>query len=389
MQEGDTELGGLQIPHGNNVNPPTPTPGPQPAASAVPQNPQPVPQSSPQPTPQLSTPQSINQLVSQPADQLFSQTFTPNDTTDGGAQPDSPTPQPAPIPQQVSLPQSFQQFSTQLSSSILDDGDITTGGVPQKSKKLLVVAAAIVLIIIMAGALTCLVFQQKNNSSTEPIATLATNYREAFNEYVNYIFYGEDSINNITESINSTTYYAIWSAADNKDINFFNKAKNLLEIFENWQGRPRDELLDLLIDKYSDTFDFYYLYSIEPTVPSNFIEKLYINDGKNTAAEYIEERYKAFKESSKLAQDYASNQKEVDLLILEKIDIAHTNGCLEDNSLNQECLNALNIDFPEQRKIATENAQNIVYSASHDIVFDCFTLASEIYNLKEEQNGTE
>lgn len=39
MQEGDTELGGLQIPHGNNVNPPTPTPGPQPAASAVPQIP--------------------------------------------------------------------------------------------------------------------------------------------------------------------------------------------------------------------------------------------------------------------------------------------------------------------------------------------------------------
>lgn len=370
MQEGDTELGGLQIPHGNNVNPPTPTPGPQPVVPAAPQNPQPI--QSPQPVTQLTP-----------------QTFTPNDTTDGGAQPDSPTPQPAPIPRQVSPPQSFQQFSTQLSPSILDDGGITTSGVPQKSKKLLVVAAAIVLIIIMAGALIGLVFQQKNNSSTEPIATLATNYREAFNEYVNYIFYGEDSINNITESIDSTTYYAIWSAADNKDINFFNKARNLLEIFENWQGRPRDELLDLLIDRYSDTFDFYYLYSIEPTVPSNFIEKLYINDGKNTAAEYIEEKYKVFKESSKLAQDYASNQKEVDLLILEKIDIAHMNGCLEDNILNQECLNALNIDFPEQRKIATENAQNIVYSASHDIVFDCFTLASEIYNLKEEQNGTE
>lgn len=297
----------------------------------------------------------------------------------------------APAPQ--AQPQMTQtQFSTQPQFPMRPQvvasgtGDVVLGGVEPKKSKRGLIAGIIVVFFVFILAGFAVYYHVDNNVAT--VQTNAKSYREAFNEYANYILYGKESVNDIVEPVGNTTYYAVWSAADEKNVDFFNEAEDLLEIFKNWQERPHDELLESLIDRYSDVFDFYYLYSVEPVVSSDRIMELYIDSGKDVATEYIKRNYKAFEESSKLAQTYAFDQEKIDLSILEQIDVAYANGCIENNVFNQECLNVLNMDFSEQRRAAIEDVQNIVYSAGHDIVFDCFTFADEIYNSKEEQNDT-
>lgn len=97
MQEGESELGGLKIPHGN-TNPTTPTPGPQPDSSAAPVS-EPAPST-------ISDPEPHSPLGSQP------------NSTVSPANPAPPQPsQPlAPSPAQVS-PQPFQQFQSQQAQS--------------------------------------------------------------------------------------------------------------------------------------------------------------------------------------------------------------------------------------------------------------------------------
>ena len=260
----------------------------------------------------------------------------------------------------------------------------------QKSKKGLVIALVLFVIILASGlGVYFFISQNAKNTANTTTQTLASNYREAFNEYANYILYGKDSTDNIIVPSDNDIYYAIWLAADEKNVGFFDKAKNLLDNFLNWQEKSSNELLEALIIRYSDIFDFYYLYNIKPRIPISYIAESYINEGKDTTAKYIEENYEAFKNSSELAQTYGSKQKEIDLSILEQTEIAHKNGCVENNVPNQECLNALGISFLEQRQATIEDIQGIIYDASHDVVFDCFTIANEIYSAEKEQNDTE
>ena len=336
MQEGDTELGGLQIPHGNNVNPPTPTPGPQPVTSATPQNPQPT---------------------SQPPQFRF---------------------------------QARPQFPAQAAPITSGASDIILGSTPpKKSKKPLIVTIIIILITIVAGVLAYFIFQQNNNNSVEPIATSATNYREAFNEYANYILYGEDSLKNIANTYESDTSYAIWQAADEKNETFFNKAKALFNnIVEQLRNSESD--IDLvLFNGYANVFDFYYLYNTSPGISNiNILEK-YIQDGEEATSEYINNNYKVFEESSNLAQSYARSQKELDLLTLEQISIAYSNDCIENGTIDQNCLDSLEINFLEQKYDLQKNVQSITYDASRDIVIGCFTVADSIYYPEKEQNNAE
>ena len=369
MKEGEPVLGGPQVSPGN-VQPTNP--GVQPVGFETLQNTQTA-----QATPLVSTP---------------SPTFAPS-TPPVGTQLNNPAPlQPAPTSPQIP-PQPLRQFSPQSTTSPAapNMGDIILSDTPpQKSKKGLVIALVLFVIILASGlGVYFFISQNAKNTANTTTQTLASNYREAFNEYANYILYGKDSTDNIIVPSDNDIYYAIWLAADEKNVGFFDKAKNLLDNFLNWQEKSSNELLEALIIRYSDIFDFYYLYNIKPRIPISYIAESYINEGKDTTAKYIEENYEAFKNSSELAQTYGSKQKEIDLSILEQTEIAHKNGCVENNVPNQECLNALGISFLEQRQATIEDIQGIIYDASHDVVFDCFTIANEIYSAEKEQNDTE
>lgn len=156
MQEGESELGGLKIPHGN-TNPPTPTPGPQPDSSATsvsepvpsvtpnselhaPLAPQSIPTVSPvnpipsQP-PQPMTPPSI-QASPQPFQQFQSQQFQSPQLLQHSS-PSSFPPRPNPVPASpFANTASPNPFSSTPTAVFPNTGDVVLSGSEQKKSNL-------------------------------------------------------------------------------------------------------------------------------------------------------------------------------------------------------------------------------------------------------------
>lgn len=194
MKEGEPELGGLQVPHGD-VNSSTSVSGTQPAISESSQISQPTPIATPMPS---TPPSSVSQTTpipqpqpttqsSQPADQLISQTFTTFSTQNKpSTQPpmsNFDTPHAASNFTEIansrvssSLPQSMQsqpqpqprpQFPTQPSPITSDSRDVMLSSTaPKKSKKGLIITVSILLIMVCVGLGLWLYFGFVNNSDT-------------------------------------------------------------------------------------------------------------------------------------------------------------------------------------------------------------------------------
>lgn len=177
------------------------------------------------------------------------------------------------------------------------------------------------------------------------------------------------------------TFYSIWQAADEKNKAFFDKSKILFDSIIVQLQKQENDIDFVVFNNYSDIFNFYYLYNTVPRVSSMNILEKYLQDGKESTLEYINNSYKVFDESSGLAQIYGRNQKEVDLLTLDQIDTAYSNGCIEGNTINEGCSNSLWAEFLEQKADFIQNVNSITYEASRDVVLDCFNISDKIYNL--------
>lgn len=300
----------------------------------------------------------------------------------------------APAPQ--AQPQMTQtQFSTQPQFPMRPQvvasgtGDVVLGGVePKKSKRGLIVVIVLCLMISVAG-LVAYVFNRNTNRDTGSVQTLAGNYREAFNEYANYILYGKDSLNDIENSYQPDVFYAIWQAADEKDEAFFSRSRTLFDNVVKQLGNSGGNIDLVLFNSYASIFDFYYLYNTVPKVSSADILEKYLQSGKEATSEYINSSYKIFEESSDLAQLYGQNQKEIDLLTLDQVDAAYSNGCIENSAINQSCFDSLGTDILEQKTSLIQKVQSITYDASRDVVLNCFVIVNDIYYSGKEQNDTE
>lgn len=293
------------------------------------------------------------------------------------------------VSQSTSVFQQPQPSQFQPQTVAPNTGDIVLGGgtKPKKFKKGLVLAIIIFLIIITGGLTAYFLTRNNANNNAVSVQTLASNYREAFNEYANYILYGKDSLEDIAGTYESGVFYSIWQAADEEDAGFFNKSKVLFDNIAIQLQKQENEMDFVFFDNYSDIFNFYYLYNTVPRISSMSILEKYLQDGKESTSEYINDSYKVFDESSGLAQVYSRNQKEADLLTLDQINVAYSNGCIEGNTINKSCFSSLGTEFAEQKADFVRNVNSITYDASRDVVLDCFIISDKIYNLGKGQDA--
>ena len=321
----------------------------------------------------------------QSADQLIAQTFTTNSqpTQAATANPITQYVQ-TPYPQRLA-PHFSNQSPIQLSQSG-NEGDIIINAPSTSKSKRSLAIAGIVLLISSVAACVILIIINLQTSNTNEQQHEATNYREAFNQYANHVLYGNDSSTDILAKPDNVVNYAIWDASNNKDIAFFDKAKNLFDNFMKQDNEDLSETTNVILQRYVNVFDFYYLYNTTSKPSYDMILEKYIQEGKDVATAYINDSYKVFEDSSELAQIYGTNQKEVDLSILDQIDIAASNGCLKSGVMDQICIGSFAAISSERRSSLIDIIQSIKYDASDEVVNDCYILANEIYKTKENQD---
>lgn len=387
MQEGDTELGGLQIPHGNNVNPPTPTPGPQPDSSAAPQNPQ-----------SIQSDQSVSHLTSQ--------TFILNNTTNEETQLNSIASQPASPPQQTPPPQFFQQFSTQPTPS--NTGDVIFGDtLPRQPRKGLIVTIITCLILfITAGISVYLIVRNNNNASTDSNADTKT----LLNRYSNYLLYQTDS----DASINNDIMWSNDKILENLNIDGDVKAAyftNLVHLFDELSGEikkkyntqsealsldnqnenPEDDegaLISNLISNTDYSLETLKTYSELNRYSVVDMVEIFLSQGGEKLIEIVKNSYNNIV-SSEYSQirEYTELEIKIATLVSEVYTEYTKAGCISNNEVTKNCLG--NTAFPEthiNNKALLNNYVSALDDVNYHITNDVVILSRELY---KEMNAME
>ena len=322
MQEGESELGGLKIPHGNTT-PPTPTPGPQPVGFETLQNTQNTPSTAPtisatpvtQSSPQSFIPNNTTEKETNSTD-LASQTPTPQST-----QPVQPLQPSARSPQPTSqAPFSPQPFPTQPSQPFIDQptpaaaSDILLSPTPTKKfKKWPTIAAVSTVTFLIIGLGVWLFINFSSNSQN-------TQARYIYNQYANYVINGTESSDIIDINSYPDLYnYALYDIADPvevEDVISISKAVGLFESFKDLYITDNASDQEIINDCYNN-LSLLSDISANEINTSSFIRYV-VEADQVTATKEIEAEYEKFNSlGSPNASEYASARKNFEESLLD------------------------------------------------------------------------
>lgn len=284
------------------------------------------------------------------------------------------------------------------------EGLAVNNGGGNKTKKLWIAGGVIGAILVVCIAVVAVVMNNGGgaNSPSDSNSEInrqygISNYKEAVNAFANYILFSQNSTDRVSDTYDSTAQYAIWKAAADKDVGFFNNAKELFDNMMAWTGEAVEdtdktrEIDTVLLDSYGDGFLFYYLLNTVSDVPFDDLSEKYIKEGQEAALTLINDSYEPFLgSSSDAAKRYGELKKEIGLLNMDMIKSAVDNGCASSTTIDAECMNKLYDENTIARKREMEGTVDSILSDTEKrIVRRCYILIDSINDTLESEINME
>lgn len=355
MKEGEPELGGLQVPH-RDADASTSTPGPQPDPFAT-LNPRSLQsQSSPQipvspapqpPIPQTPAPQAPSQSLARPIAQPTSSASAPVISTS------SPVVAPTPTP---------RQFPTQSISS--GTGDILLSPAPAKKSKKWPIVVAVFTVLVLFISLSIWIFTGANIVGND------TKVKELYNQYANYILFGETSTNGIGDFDPNDTFF-IDENYENEE--FLTNAQNLFnEFYEKFADSNLTETTVVSIQSTKEHYEFLAQKLNVTSIDEEFFQ-IYLESGKDAAIEYINNFYDFSDGESYLIELFKNLNKEYALAELFEWEIYDNAGCRADAQYDPVCIAEIPYDVltgPATQLGELESSINGLATSSVDWIKD-------------------
>lgn len=362
MQEGEPELGGLQVPHEDTSSISTPNPqsdsfssfDAQPSRSQTP----PAPTTTP---PVLSTRPPIQHQTSAPITSR------------------SPRSQLAPQTPPVSQPSSFGAGDILLPSSQ-----------PQKTKKWPIIIIIVVLLLAAVGIGAWMLIRPNNNGS-QP-SPQDSRVDELYNKYANYILFDDANINSI-EEFNPTDTFSI--DENYEDEEFLVNAQNLFnEFYEKFASSDLAKTTQISIQDTSEHYGFLIQrLKIEPI--GEKLLNIYMESGREAAVEYINNFYNSSDKENQLITSLKDLDKNYALTELTEWEIYDNAGCRTGTQYDSVCISELPYNMlaePALQLGNIESARNdLVTSSLNWIKTQCLEINSNFKNAASsaEENSLE
>ncbi len=254
---------------------------------------------------------------------------------------------------------SNMMFSSQAPTSSVGAGLKFAPAEDKKPKKKMIIAIIAVIAIIIIALVVGIVI--KNNSGSKQQKKVTGSVKEAFNSYVNYVWYGEDNMNDFElNELYSTTPYFLKVKEDGSMVDSYlgiaNEKYNLFSTLyyqDNVGGETTSEMSAFFQDFIG-----------AKTVSTSKLFETYINGGSEAAKDLIDQTYKdEGVDSEKKIYGYIDLKEEMDELTLNMyIQIDHS-GCIEAGKIIPDCYtpsdeleNEMN-SISEQMQYALEKLQ--------------------------------
>ena len=260
----------------------------------------------------------------------------------------------------------------------VNGGSIMTGGLAQKSghKKWWVFLVVILVLAMIGGGVFALW-----KSGVFGGGTIAGNEKtidEAFNEFANYLLYGEESTNEVEDFDVLDTYYI---DENDGDIEYLDQ---LLVLFENFRriANSGDEFKISAID---EEIEFLKEYRSDYVINIDDLFNFYVKDGTEGAKNYIDNIGTLIGDTNYYLNTYfALDSARADALIKEW-DYLKNNGCIISGNLDEAYLKGVagNEDF---NKLAVEygNLDDKYSSFPNTVVV---SLKNYCSNINDELRG--
>ena len=162
------------------------------------------------------------------------------------------------------------------------------GGAQQKPKKALVIGAIVAVVLIVVGLIVGIMFGRGGGSSDDGQVNTA-DQKAAFNSYANYVMFGEDSSEDLTEEKMSEYSVYFETLGDNEDaiIKYTLEAnKKFGELQSTYSSDNWYEQLAL-----SNMQDYFQVYPSVQVLTLKEISELYTSNGREAVEALIDSRY--------------------------------------------------------------------------------------------------
>ena len=274
-----------------------------------------------------------------------------------------------------------------------NDGDIVLVPDDKKRKGLIVgvVIGCTVLLAIVIGLIVLAI-----NSSNSSNGMVSENYHEAFDEYTNYVWFGDNSEEDI--DWNSEKFFADSffyknmesSLGTNEKVSVLDRMRELYNIFsESFIGKRSDHVDD--VQKYGGKIDLLYTYYTDGLPSKDIVLDAFLNKGVDGANEVIDglsqkyEKYNDLQEGdiSFLVKNFGNNQ----LISIEKYNEV---GCIDANGVNYACVNSKDVELSNLSTISSNSFNDIriiINSCIDDIVSDLQSLETVIESNEDGSNN--
>lgn len=274
---------------------------------------------------------------------------------------------------------------------VSETGDIVLNAdVKQPKDKKIIIIIVLAILVVAVFAFGLIMTNGKNGGIFGGNAESANSmeYKIAFNNYSNYLMYGEPKDTALEGANDNLGNYAFNKArrGTNDDMKKFIEEANSLfdKFYESYKKVENDNtIIKSHVSNYRHILKTIYLYETSDKLEEKEIVKEYIEKSGDDARKLIESSYLKLAESdSEYAKDYANVLRESGMIYLAEL-IKYSNaGCLtKEHGLNVVCVNRMPQD---ENTLRYSNARLEVRrrynSAAYELVNGCWTLSDMINN---------
>ena len=267
-------------------------------------------------------------------------------------------------------------FSAPVSSGAGDD-IILSGAAQKRSNKKLIIGI-VVGVVLLIGAVVGFLMMQGNKS-------LGSDARSSFNNYVNYLLYGEASSDDLQGEYDESNYYKIdemIGESTSKRTTFVAKANELLKAFITSSEKTQEDDFLSELDYYHNQFEFVRLLSKQSDISESTLEERIENDSVEVLKKVVTDHYSEMKNSNQESiKEYANYMSDYYNTYIDYLAKMKAAGCF--SSVNDEgvCAEVENDDSTMNLlEDAYQKAKALEMRAYYVTVAGCYVLARYVYN---------
>ncbi len=222
-------------------------------------------------------------------------------------------------------------------------GDLKLGGTAKKKKWPLVVLVVAVTVVVGVGVWALISNQEEDTRTASKVKT-------ALNQFSNYYLYGTDSTEAVQGNYDSNRVYKADTAMEERDIEFFNKAReyydSFIQVYEQDiranQGASESENLDDYLNgnvsNFTGMFDFIYRFAMTPALTSEEVFGMFNNTSFESAQQLVNNYYSNLLETTyEPGSRYVKERIIYDLAQVDQYHIYKDNNCLDGENIKNDC----------------------------------------------------